>query len=688
MLAQQTALLYQSVNRAMFATLIIGILLVGVLWPAQSHIKLLVWYAVLILICASRWQLARFYYKAQPAENEAEPWYKKFIIGTLAGAALWAGVSIWLFPANDITRQVFLAFAVGGMAAGSLSSLAYDRKASYLFLLLSLVPLVARFFINEDELSVVMGIMLMFYLIMFLYSATQTTQSVEQNIGLHIESKRRENQLNLSRQKLALHVQNTPLGLIECDNNVLVTQWNPAAELIFGFSEKEAMGKRVDELIIAQEIRAQVKEVWDKVANTKDGYRSTNNNITKFGHSITCEWYNTPLVNDEGMVIGVASLVQDVTQKLESQKELKDSEASFRALFELSDEAMMTMGEAGVIDSNIAALRLFGYKEKNDILGLHPADFSPKYQPDGKDSFNAANDILDEARAGGKNHCQWTHQRVCGESFVAQVTLTPMVLMGQKVVQSIIRDISQAKLAEALLIAAKLEAEDSSRAKSEFLSRMSHELRTPLNAVLGFAQILLLQSTNLDEQQNENLNQIITAGEFLLSLIEELLDMARIESGNLSVEIGPVKLDRLIDSCLFLIERQRTQAKVTLDDQLSTMGLAVLADEMKLKQVLLNLLTNAIKYNSEQGNITIKGEVRETNTVRICISDTGSGFTEIELAKLFTPFERLNALNTVEGTGIGLSISKHLMEVMDGTIGVSSHLGEGCTFWLELPLQK
>ncbi|MCJ8274440.1 MAG: ATP-binding protein, partial [Psychrosphaera sp.] len=283
------------------------------------------------------------------------------------------------------------------------------------------------------------------------------------------------------------------------------------------------------------------------------------------------------------------------------------------------------------------------------------------------------------------NNFQWVHQRVCGEEFVAEVTLTPMVLMGRKVVQVIIRDVSEAKRAEALLIAAKLEAEDSSRAKSEFLSRMSHELRTPLNAILGFAQILLLQSKNLDTVQKGNLDQILNAGDFLLSLINELLDMAKIESGKLTVEIELVKLDALLEPCLFLIERQRRAAKVALDDQLSALGLIVLADELRLKQVLLNLLTNAVKYNSEQGSIVVKGEVIETNRVRISVSDTGPGFTEVELGKLFTPFERLNAFNNIEGTGIGLSISKHLMEAMDGTIGVSSKLGEGCTFWLELP---
>jgi signal transduction histidine kinase len=125
----------------------------------------------------------------------------------------------------------------------------------------------------------------------------------------------------------------------------------------------------------------------------------------------------------------------------------------------------------------------------------------------------------------------------------------------------------------------------------------------------------------------------------------------------LTVEIEPLKLDVLLGSCRFLIERQRTVAKVSLDDQLSALGFTVLVDELRLKQVLLNLLTNAIKYNSEQGCIVVKGAVVGTNRVRISVCDTGPGFTEIELAKLFTPFERLNALNTVEGTGIGLSIS-------------------------------
>ncbi|MHB1428014.1 MAG: ATP-binding protein [Rhodocyclaceae bacterium] len=233
------------------------------------------------------------------------------------------------------------------------------------------------------------------------------------------------------------------------------------------------------------------------------------------------------------------------------------------------------------------------------------------------------------------------------------------------------------------LVAAKNEAERANVAKSEFLSRMSHELRTPLNAILGFGQ--LMEQEPLDADQADNVKEILHAGQHLLELINEVLDLARIESGKFTVSKEPVPLMPLIAECLTLIGPQAEARGIRIIDAGCGCDQHVHADRTRLKQVLLNLLSNAVKYNRAQGTIsavcTPQGEA-----LQIRISDTGSGLTPEQQARLFVPFERLNADNTaVEGTGIGLALSKRLIDLMDGAIGVESTPGVGSTFWLRLP---
>ncbi|GMR07608.1 MAG: hypothetical protein BMS9Abin26_0611 [Gammaproteobacteria bacterium] len=233
---------------------------------------------------------------------------------------------------------------------------------------------------------------------------------------------------------------------------------------------------------------------------------------------------------------------------------------------------------------------------------------------------------------------------------------------------------------------ARDEAERASAAKSDFLSHMSHELRTPMNAILGFGQLLQLDERGFNEAQRDNISQILDAGQHLMLLINELLDLARIESGKLDISMEEVSVDEVLQKCLALIALQAESRQMELLDQISGKGYCVQADFTRLNQVLVNLLTNAVKYNHEHGRITLDGEIIGKQHLRISITDTGAGLTEEEIAKLFTSFERLNTVHNVEGTGIGLIITKHLIELMDGTIGVESTPGEGSTFWVELEL--
>ncbi|WP_182482606.1 PAS domain S-box protein [Calidithermus roseus] len=250
-----------------------------------------------------------------------------------------------------------------------------------------------------------------------------------------------------------------------------------------------------------------------------------------------------------------------------------------------------------------------------------------------------------------------------------------------------LRDITAQVQAASSLQAAKEEAERANRAKSEFLSRMSHELRTPLNAILGFAQLLHMEA--LEREQAESVEQILRAGHHLLELVNEVLDITRIEAGRISLSIESVPLCGVVRECLDLLRPLAQQRHIALQTDGLEGGQFVLADRQRLKQILLNLLSNAIKYNREGGWVRLSCQPHSGEWLRLSISDSGMGIASEKLERLFEPFNRLGAeASGVEGTGLGLALSRRLAEAMGGTLGVESEVGVGTTFWLELPLAQ
>lgn len=235
----------------------------------------------------------------------------------------------------------------------------------------------------------------------------------------------------------------------------------------------------------------------------------------------------------------------------------------------------------------------------------------------------------------------------------------------------------------------KNQAEAANAAKSQFLSSMSHELRTPLNAVLGFSQLMDDPENPLSDEQKESLKHITDGGTHLLSLINEILDLAKIESGKTSLSIEPVSCDSIVDPCMVMAQSLGDKYEISVENKIENIRdlPSVICDMTRTKQVLLNLLSNAVKYNRENGQVHLDAEAMGNGMIRFSVADTGSGISKIHLAELFKPFNRLaNEKSTIEGTGIGLTITKELVEQMNGQIGVESEEGKGSTFWVELPV--
>jgi signal transduction histidine kinase len=249
----------------------------------------------------------------------------------------------------------------------------------------------------------------------------------------------------------------------------------------------------------------------------------------------------------------------------------------------------------------------------------------------------------------------------------------------------LINDTSERKKNESALIAAKAEADAANLAKSQFLLNMSHELRSPLSSILGFTQLIRDGKPQPAPAQQDSIEQILHAGWYLLGLINEMLDLTSVESGKMVFSSHAVSMGAVLEDCRALIEPQARQSGIQINFPVLDRPFLVQGDPVRTKQVLVNLLTNAIKYNREAGRVDVRCDGAHGQPVRISVVDTGQGLTQAQRGQLFEPFNRLGQeLGAERGTGIGLVICKRLVELMGGRIGVDSTAGVGSCFWFEL----
>lgn len=412
---------------------------------------------------------------------------------------------------------------------------------------------------------------------------------------------------------------------------------------------------------------------------------------TKAGDYIWTQVRADSLRDQSGQAIVLSGVSFDITEIKKVEAALRESEArQVRIIQASSDGIWEWYADRGGFHFSHRCWELLGYEDMDDVL----TEGEDRLVIWRKHIFPQDLPIFDNAlieHMAGRAHFDVEYRLVSVQGDIRWIRARGRAVFnggGQPIMMSGTNmDITEIKRAEERVIQAKELAEQANRAKSEFLSSMSHELRTPLNAILGYTQLFEYDG-NLKQQQIGNVREIRKAGEHLLRLINDVLDLAKIESGNMTVSLEPVLAPRLINECFTLVQPQADARGIRLAATGSAFNnIYMIADNIRAKQVLLNLLSNAIKYNRVGGEVNVQLSVQEGEQLRISVQDTGRGIPVQRQHEVFQPFNRLSAENsTIEGSGVGLVITKQLVEMMKGKLDFVSAEGVGSTFWIDLPI--
>jgi PAS domain S-box-containing protein len=496
---------------------------------------------------------------------------------------------------------------------------------------------------------------------------------------------------------------------IATDEKGVIQIFNVGAERMLGYTAAEVMNTITPaDISDPQELIARAEELSAELATPitpgfealvfkasrgiEDIYELTY--IRKDGSRFPAVVSVTALRDDLQAIIGYLLIGTDNTagKQVEADQEkldqrLRDQQFYTRSLIEANIDAIMTTDPSGIITDVNKQMEALTECTRDELIG---APFKSFFT----DPALAEAGIKQVLREKKINDYELTARARGGKTTEVSYNATTFydrdrTLQG---VFAAARDVTERKRVERALQdtnveleSAKSAAEKANLAKSDFLSSMSHELRSPLNAILGFAQLMESADPPPTESQGESIAQILQAGWHLLNLINEVLDLAVIESGKVSLSLEPVSLSEVISECEAMMEPQAQQRGIEITYQDFDPATYVWADRTRLKQVLINLLSNAIKYNKEHGSVMVAGELLAPDRVRVRIEDTGTGLSPEQLAQLFQPFNRLGQEGSgTTGTGIGLVVTKQLAELMEGELGVRSSVGEGSTFWIEL----
>jgi PAS domain S-box-containing protein len=502
-------------------------------------------------------------------------------------------------------------------------------------------------------------------------------------------------QMEAEQNRLAAIVASSDDGIIGLSVDGIVTSWNRGAEKIYGFSAEEIVGlsvqrlmpeDRVDEesAIIERIQRGERLEHYETLRRHRNG--------SLFDVSLTI----SPIKNVAGEVIGISKISRDITARKRAEVERTQAQAALarelarsKGLLNASFDGIVVVDAQGyVVDANESYARMLG-RTLEDTLTLHISDWDAQWSPQELDQIVTTGRFVD---------CTFetVHRRKDGSTYEVEITVSNVAVSDEILQLCICRDITERKKTEEQLrlsnermSLANAELARAARLKDEFLASMSHELRTPLNAILGLSEALIEDIFGpLNDEQREHLTTIEKSGKHLLALINDILDLSKVESGRMELEITAVPVEEFCTSCLSFVKQQAHQKRIQLDCRIDPDLVEIDIDERRLRQVLVNLLSNAVKFTPDNGTVQlqVRGDAFR-QTLEFGVTDTGIGIAPEHLDKLFQPFVQIDSAlsRRYAGTGLGLALVRRISELHGGSVSLESQEGKGSRFTVSLP---
>lgn len=491
-------------------------------------------------------------------------------------------------------------------------------------------------------------------------------------------------QLEASESNFRQIFEQAPIGMAVVDLDQRFVQVNGSLSHILGYSVEELSQKSTYDITSSEDISTDKQNVEALLRGARH-CSFEKRYVRKDNQPIWTALTACLIQDEEAKPHHYVTMVEDISERKraeealrESKRQLEEAHHANQLIMDNSQDVICTVDDNGrFLTVNAACEHLWGYTP-SELIGRHYIEL---VHPDDQRRTKQASKDLEVA---GKI-TDFVNRYIRKDGSIVDVLWSAYWSETDRVSFCVAHDVTERQRNEKALREAKEEADRANRAKSEFLSRMSHELRTPLNAILGFGQLLERQQPT--DVQRARIGHILGAGRHLLDLINEVLDISRIEAGRLQLSLEPVSVGDAVAEVLDLMRPLATERSIGLSTPANVDKTShVLADRQRLKQVLLNLLTNAVKYTQPGGSVIISCSSSGEDKVRLMVSDTGPGIPAEKLSRLFIPFDRLGAEQSdVPGTGLGLALSQRLVQEMGSSIGVNSAVGQGSTFWVEFP---
>ena len=798
-LAVQTKQIYSGTYNAVIGTLINTSIVVYVMWPVVDHRVLLLWLTTIILVSLARSTIAYQYKVTDHSAAKARQWSRLYLLGCYAAALSWASASIWIFPINNFSHQVFLAFVVGGMAAAAISVMSHLTKAIYPYLFIVLTPLIVRFYLSGTELSLSMGTMILLYLVMLLFAASRSHHNILQNIKLRIDAVEKERSLQESEQRYKTLMEKSTDAFFLHDVNGNFHDVNQQACVNLGYSRDELLNMSVMDVEIGLE-QENLKILWSELKtgesllvegahrrknattypieasvglveiNGEDLFSVSVRDTTErkqleqervnFEHILDDSWNEIYMFDAVSLKFtqvskgGVLNLgynknelceltAYDIKPEFDEAqfksmlRPLIDGTSellSFKTVHQRKDESsypveirlqLMDDGNKALYVANVQDLsdRVASEKQINELARFPEEAVSPILRVSGNGLISYANPASKRVRdlwacevgdtvpeeflkqvkkAIIEETAQQLDLNCSGITYRMMLAPVPeldaVYIYGLDVTQQIrdqaalqvhkdhLEDMVEKRTSE--LDLAKRVAEEASHAKSQFLSNMSHEIRTPLSSIIGFAE-MLDEGDKTGAEQEKSIATILSSSHHLQNIVNDILDLSKIEANKMDVELIFINLKSLLKEIKTVVGLQAENKGLLFSvEYADNVPDHLLADPVRLKQILLNLCSNAIKF-TQQGDVGIRISYKDDeHKVCIDVSDSGIGLTAEQIDKLFHSFSQADSSTTRKygGTGLGLVLSRQLAELLGGELTVSSEYGKGSRFTLVLPV--